>query len=292
MTDKADEDAEGSRGRGGRRRGTEAQRLTSLDRRAVATVGRSARLELVFSQRRERTILSHSYAEPPFRTGQPLSAGGSARMILAWSAPGVFGGDCLEQHIRVERGSSISLVSQSALQAHPSPGGRLATLQTSIEVEDEAELRCEWDPVIPFPAARFSQRIAINLARSAVLYWSDALMAGREGRGERWVFDTLAHELAVRRSGSLIYLERYRLEPATQSLRSRWIASDACYFGTILAIGRSTRPGPLQEALSSLEGVHGAVDSLDADLTLVRLMARPGTAFHDARRLVRGALCA
>ena len=70
-------------------------------------------------------------------------------------------------------------MSQSALQAHPSPGGRLATLQTSIEVEDEAELRCEWDPVIPFPAARFSQRIAINLAGSAVLYWSDALMAGR-----------------------------------------------------------------------------------------------------------------
>jgi urease accessory protein UreH len=249
-------------------------------------------LELTFSLCRERTILSRSYAEPPFRSGQPFCSGHSARMILAWSAPGVFGGDCLEQRIRVERGASVSLVSQSALQAHPSPGGRLATLQTSFEVEDEAELRCEWDPVIPFPAARFSQRIAINLASSAVLYWSDAFIAGREGRGERWAFDTLAHELAVRRSGSLIYLERYCLEPAAQSPGSRWIASDSCYFGTVLAIGGSTRPGPLQYALSSVQGVHGAVDSLDADLTLVRLMARPGTAFHDARTLVRGALCA
>src|SRR6185503_4399418 len=117
----------------------------ALDRRAVATVGRSARLELVFSKRRERTILSHSYAAPPFRTGQAFSADGTARMILAWSAPGVFGGDCLEQRIRVERGSSVSLASQSALQAHPATTGRLATLQTTIDVEDEAELRCEWD---------------------------------------------------------------------------------------------------------------------------------------------------
>lgn len=263
--------------------------IGNADHRAVADVGRAARLELVFSRRREATILSHSYAEPPFRTGHPLSSGDMARMILAWSAPGVFGGDCLEQRIRVERGSSVSLVSQSALQVHPKPGGRLATLQTSIEVEDEAELRCEWDPMIPFPAARFSQRIAIHLASSAVLYWSDAFMAGREGRGERWAFETLAHELAVWRGGSLIYLERYRLEPAAQSPGSRWIASDSCYFGTVLAVGGSTRPGSLQDVLSSFEGVHGAVDSLDADLTLVRLMAPPGTAFHDARILVRGA---
>lgn len=261
-----------------------------LDRRPASEIGRSARLELVFSKRHGRTILSHSYAEPPFRTGQPFSSAGSARMILAWSAPGVFSGDCLEQRIRVERGSSVSLVSQSALQAHPAPVGRLATLQTTIDVEDEAELRCEWDPLIPFPAARFSQRIAINLAASAVLYWSDAFMAGREGRGERWAFDTLAHELAVRRGGSLVYLERYCLEPAGQALQSRWVASDSCYFGTVLAVGRSLDSGTLQDALSRCEGVCGAVDSLDSDLMLVRLMARPGPAFHDARALVRGAL--
>ena len=257
----------------------------------MATVGRSARLELVFSKRRERTILSHSYAEPPFRTGQAFSADGTARMILAWSAPGVFGGDCLEQRIRVERGSSVSLASQSALQAHPATTGRLATLQTTIDVEDEAELRCEWDPLIPFPAARFSQRIAVNLAPSAVLYWSDSFMAGREGRGERWAFDTLAHELAVWRGGSLVYLERYSLEPAAQVLESRWVASDCCYFGTVLAVGRSLESGMLQDALSRCKEVSGAVDSLDSDLMLVRLMARPGSSFHDARTLVRNVLC-
>jgi urease accessory protein len=265
---------------------------SALDRRAVSEIGRSARLELIFSTRRGHTILAHSYAEPPFRTGQPVVSGGSARMILAWSAPGVFGGDRLEQRIRVERGSSVSLVSQSALQAHPAPGGGCATLQTAIDVEEGAELKCEWDPLIPFPAARFSQKIAINLAAGAGLYWSDAVMAGREGRGERWSFGTLAHELSVSRGGSLVYLERYCLEPAVQALESQWVASDACYFGTVLAVSRSPGAETLQDDLSSFEGVRGGVDSLDADMTLVRLIARPGTAFHDARSLVRRCLCA
>lgn len=267
---------------------------SAIDRRAVADVGRAARLELVFSMRRGRTILAHAYAEPPFRTGTVFPDGGGARMIIAWSAPGIFGGDHLEQHIRIEPGASVSLESQSALQAHPSPTGHLATLATTIDVGEEAELRCEWDPLIPFSGARFSQQIAIRLAANAVLYWSDAFMSGREGRGERWMFETLAHELAVSRGGSLAYLERYRLDPVAQALTGRWAASDACYFGTVLAIGRSPGPssGTLHDQLSSVEGVRAAVDSLDTDVTLVRLMASQGTAFHDARALVRRTLCA
>jgi urease accessory protein UreH len=259
---------------------------SALDRRAASEIGRSARLELVFSRRRGHTILSHSYAEPPFRTGQPAASGDRARMILASSAPGIFGGDCLEQRIRVERGSSVSLASQSALQAHPAPDGRCATLQTTIDVEEEAALRCEWDALIPFPAARFSQKIAINLAAGAALYWSDAFMAGREGRGERWAFETLGHELAPRRGGSLVFLERFRLEPAVQMLESRWVASDSCYFGTVLAVGVQAEADKLHDDLSRFEGVRAAVESLDADMTLVRLMAQRGTAFHDARALV------
>lgn len=286
MIGKVHEDAKGGED-------AEAQRLTAVDRRVLSDVGRHARLELVFSMRRGRTILSHAYAEPPFRTGTVFPDGGAARMILAWSAPGIFGGDRLEQHIRLEPGASVSLASQSALQAHPSPTGHLATLETTIDVGEEAELRCDWDPLIPFPGARFSQRIAIRLAANAVLYWSDAFMSGREGRGERWMFDALAHELAVSRGGSLAYLERYRLEPAAQALSGRWTASDACYFGTVLAIG--TPPGPpgaLHDQLSSVEGVRGAADALDTNVTLVRLTAGQGIAFHDARALVRRALCA
>jgi urease accessory protein len=271
----------------------EAPRLPAIDRRTPSDVGRTGRLELVFALRRGRTVLAHAYAEPPFRIGRAFADGASARMILAWSAPGVFGGDCLEQHLRIERGALVRLTSQSALQAHPSPSGEMARVGTTVEVESEAELRCEWDPLIPFPAARFSQRIDVRLAPDCAFYWSDAFMSGREGRGERWAFDTLEHELSVSRAGTLAYLERYRLEPRAQTLAVPWVASDACYFGTVLASGRSSCiPDNLPHDLSSFEGLHGAVDALDSHLTLVRLMASRGTAFHDARALVGRCLCA
>ena len=287
MIGKACEDAEGAEI-------AEAQRAASaVDRRAVADVGRDARLELVFSVRGGRTVLTHAYAEPPFRIGWVFREGGSARMILPWSAPGVFGGDRLEQLIRVERGASVCLASPAALQAHPSSTGEIARMRTTVEVEDGADLRCHWDPLIPFPGARLSQRIEVRLSPDTAFYWSDAFMGGRESRGEGWTFDALEHELSVTRGEALTYLERYRLEPSARSLTSPWVAADACYFGTVVVSGHRWHiPDSLQRDLSTFEGLRGAVDTIDSHFTLMRLMASRGTNFHDARALVRRSLCA
>jgi urease accessory protein UreH len=249
-------------------------------------------LDLVFTYRGGRTVLTHGYAEPPFRVGRAFEDGTGARMIMAWSAPGVFGGDFLEQRIHIERGASVSLMSQSALQAHPSPRGHMARMRTTVDVEDGADLRCEWDPLIPFPGARLTQRINVRLAAGSTFYWSDAFMSGRASRGECWTFDTLEHELAVSRAGTLSYLERYRLEPAAHATTSPWVAADACYFGTVIVSGSFRIPDSLQRDLSSFDGLRGAVDALEPHLTLVRLMASRGPAFHDARALVRRSLCA
>jgi urease accessory protein len=292
LTNKLDEDAEVEEA--AEAQSAEGQRLPAFDRRAASDVGRKARLELVFSLRRGRTVLTHGYAEPPFRVGAVFPDSHRARMMLAWSAPGVFGADCLEQHVRVERGASVSLTSQSALQAHPSPDGTLARMRTIVEVEASAELRCEWDPLIPFPGARLSQRYDVRLAAGAALYWSDAFMSGREGRGERWAFGTLEHELAVSCGGTLAYLERHRLEPRTQPLTGSWVASDSCYFGTVLFVSSRVLQAPdrLQQELSSFDGLRAAVETLDPAATLVRLMGNRGTAFHEARALIRCRLCA
>ena len=68
-----------------------------------------------------------------------------------------------------------------------------------------------------------------------------------------------------------------------------------CHFFEVnraLDFDRALAYGMLQDALSRGKEVSGAVDSLDSDLMLVRLMARPGSSFHDARTLVRNVLCA
>jgi urease accessory protein len=266
-----------------------------VDRRAARRVGRKARLEVVFGVRRQRTVVTHAYAEPPFRIARPFTEGAGLRMIMAWSAPGIFGGDDLEQHVCVERGAQVQLFSQSALQAHPSPDGAMATLRSTFQVEEGASLVCEWDPLIPFAASRLTQRIDLGLAAGAWLWWSDALMSGRQARGERWRFETLDHELRLTIAGRLQYLERYQLCPHRHGPpMAPWLAASADYFGTIVSNSRGGGEclASLADELGQLSAVRAGVDALEDGLTLVRLMSGEGGAFHQARARTRAFLCA
>jgi urease accessory protein UreH len=271
------------------------QGAEEIDQRVASRIGRQARLELVFATRGGRTVLAHAYGEPPFRVGQTFPEGAGLHMILASSAPGIFGGDLLEQRVHLERGARVRLTSQSALQVHPSPVSEAARLHSVYVLDEGAQLQCEWDLLIPFADSRLTQRIEIRAAAAATLYWSDALMSGREGRGERWRFSTLDHELRLLRAGSLDYLERYQISPASASVARPWIASDSCYFGTILQSGSGRDPQAADELhrdLAGSSGLRAGVDLLEEGLTLVRLMAKSGVVFHEARARVRRFLCA
>lgn len=262
-----------------------------LDRRGLSHVGKHARLELRFGVRRGRTELIHVYAEPPFRVGRTFAEADGVHLILASSAPGVFGGDHLEQSIVVEPGARVRLTSQSALQVHASPHRLDAVLNHHYLVGEGGVLHCEWDPVIPFPGAALRQRLAVDLAASARLLWSDAVMAGRDARGERWLFHRLDHELAVRRHGTLAYLERYVIEPTLTGVNRPWLAGDATYFGSVISVGDvAIDLDALQREIGNGDGVVGAIDRIETEVALARLMAADGPAFHAARARVRSSL--
>jgi urease accessory protein UreH len=204
------------------------------DSRAPAGIGRHARLELLFERRRGRTVLAHAYAEPPMRVGRSFQIDEAAYLILVCTGAGIFAGDTLRVSIRVASGARVVLASQSALQAHPAAAASAATIEHEYLVEDDAELQCQWDPLIPFAGARIDQRFDLAIAESSRLYWSDAVMAGRVSRGEAWRFQSLAHELRLRVGTSLAYLERYTLAPASRAVDEPWMAGRARYLATAI----------------------------------------------------------
>lgn len=179
-------------------------------------------------------MLAHSYAEPPFRVGRFFQMDDAAYMILVCTGAGIFAGDTLRMSIRVASGARVVLASQSALQAHPGAATSPAVIQHEYTVEDDAELQCHWDPLIPFAGARIDQRFDLAIAESSRLYWSDAVMAGRVRRGEAWRFQSLAHQLRVRVGASLAYLERYTLAPASAAVDGPWMAGGARYLATAI----------------------------------------------------------
>ena len=260
------------------------------DDRTATDVGRRARLELTFGRRGDRTVLLHAYAEPPYRVGRVLPDGVGIHLILASSAPGIFGGDGLTQTVVVESGARVRITSQSAMQVHPSETNEVATLASTYRIEDGGHLACEWDPLIPFADARLEQRIAIEMTRGATLFWSDALMAGREARGERWRFSQLSHELRLVRNGWLAYMERYKIVPDVCAPEKRWTADDAAYFGTVLAVGSAaTREAAerVHHDLAAIGGVRASADLLEENCLLARLVSQAGTSFRQARELAR-----
>jgi urease accessory protein len=265
-----------------------------LDRRAAGEVGRRARLELVFAERGGRTVVAHCYAEPPFRSVRGFADGGGLHVILTSAAPGIFGGDRLDQSIVVQEGARVTLTSQSAPQLHASAGGDAAVVRSEYHVADGAALSCHWDPLIPFAAARLDQRIEVQLAGRARLYWSDALMTGREARGERWSFSSIAHELRICRGKTLAYLERFRIAPLERGLSHPWVAEDAAFLGTTIVsgVGGSTPDDAerMHLMLEQIAGVNGSADVLGESLLVVRLMAAHGVPFHEARQRLRSEL--
>ena len=270
------------------RTGTAVRSVEASDRRPIREIGRHARLELHFALRGGRTVIEHAYAEPPFRVGRAFDVDGALHLIMTTSSPGIFGGDDFDQSIIVGPGARVSLTSQSALQLHGSVDGRFATMRCSYDVSAGASLTCRWDPLIPFPGAKLQNRLRVDVASDASLLWSDAVMSGRQARGERWRFDCLDHELALRRGGDLVYLERYRLEPECGALDSAWVSAGANYFGTILHVGETVAAGEtetLHGALQSVSGVVGASDLLTEGVALTRLAAATGIVFHHARAL-------
>jgi urease accessory protein len=265
-------------------------------------VGRRARLELVFEQRAGRTILAHSYAEPPFRIGHAFDVDGAAYVILVCASPGVFAGDQFDTRVTVGSGARVLLASQSSLQVHPGDASDPARMSSEFHVAGDGELHCLWDPIIPFAHARLIQRLDLDLAEDSRLYWSDALRSGRTSRGESWEFAALDHELRVAIGGTLGYLERYRLAPndaaSVPAGSSRWIAGAAHYIGTILVQHPDVTPTVAERLHASLatdDGVQGAVDLVESHLVqshlmVGRLLGAGGAGFLRVRSAFRAAV--
>lgn len=264
------------------------------DRRETPAIGRHARLELAFETRRGRTVLAHAYAEPPFRVGRTFEMDDAAYVIVVCSGPGVFAGDTLQQSVHVAPGARAVLTSQSALQVHPSAAARPAHIRHEYQLDEDAELHCHWDPMIPFADARVVQQFDVRLAATSRLYWSDALMAGRVTRGEVWRFTELAHELTLRVGDvgprGVRYLERYRLRPVARDLTRAWIAGRANYLATtLLRSPRATADAAetFQRHLDALPGAQAGVDMVEPNLIVARLAAASGPVFTNARAALR-----
>ena len=77
------------------------------------------------------------------------------------------------------------------------------------------------DPVSCFEGSSYTQKQDYRLARGASLIVFDAVSSGRYGSGERWLFDSFASRIHVRRESRLVFFESLSLSGREGSLAQR-----------------------------------------------------------------------
>lgn len=248
---------------------------------ATGRIG-GARIELVRAG--AETRLGGLYQQIPLRVMPPfvLDDQSVSLLYLITLTAGLMDGDGHLLELTARRGTRSVVAGQSASRVHPSIGG-YATQQWHVEVEDDACLVVLPGPTIPFQGCRFYQRGRVELAASARLLWGDIWFAGRYERGdlsERFQFRRIVQDFEARRTGRLIYRDRFCWDGPWSEDQANW------HFGGEMACASLFVGGPMPETLPEpLPGVRRAAFPLGGKENCLRWCGPPPAVTADLARV-------
>jgi urease accessory protein len=200
--------------------------------------GRIGGVRLEMTVGGDKTRLAGCYQQVPLRvlalevgTAQP------ALVYLLNPTAGLFDGDAHLVDLRAGPATRTFVTGQSATRIHPCLHG-FSTQQWHVGVEEGAILVILPGPALPFQGCRYFQKVIVNLAERAHLIWGDIWLAGRYARGaasERFQFRTLIQDLTVRRTGRLVFRDRFCWEGPWDDRAAAWHFGGADAYGTLFA---------------------------------------------------------
>jgi urease accessory protein len=173
---------------------------------------REAKLELVFAEQDGRIRISKQFASSPLKIWRPFELDpGRVLVQIVNVSPGVLAGDNYSLELTVQAGANVVLVNQSATKLHSMRQGKCAKQTTNIHIEDDAELEYYPGLTIPFPDAEYSQRITVQLAKTAKFAMLESWAMGRTARGELHAFRKISSRIRVTREDRLVYSDGLEL---------------------------------------------------------------------------------
>jgi urease accessory protein len=231
-----------------------------------------ARIELIRTG--SRTHLGSCYQQIPLRLFPPfeLDSEPAALLYLINLTAGLMDGDGHLIELTAREGTTALVTGQSATRVHPALDSH-ATQHWNVKAEDDACLVVLPGPTIPFRGCRYYQRARVELAPRGRLVWGDIWLPGRYERGElseRFQFERIVQDFEVRRSGRLVYRDRFRWDGPWTAEEVDW------YFGGALASGSLFVAGPMPESLpDAADSVRRVVLRLESGDSCVRWCGPP-----------------
>ncbi len=193
-----------------------------------------ARLELQFSLRGRRTVLTRRRHLGPLVVQRPFyPEGGICHVYLVHPPGGVVGGDQLRLDVEATPGSHALITTPAATKFYRAGPHPDAQLHQQLDVQDAA---LEWLPqeTILFDGARARSRTEVRLQGSArFLGWEIACL-GRPSNGETLRAGMLAQDFLLYRDGVPLLLDRLRLQGGSPALCAPWGLAGLQALGTLV----------------------------------------------------------
>jgi len=223
-----------------------------------------ARLELGFSQRGARTVLSHRRHVGPLVVQRPFyPEGATCHVYLVHPPAGIVGGDSLELHAHVEPGAQALITTPAATRFYRAGPHPRATLSQHLQARDAA---LEWLPQenIFFDGARARVVTRVMLEGDARFIGWEIGCLGRPANEERFGSGSLQQDFLLYRDGHPLLLDRQRLAGSSPAMQAAWGLAGAQAIGTLLmypaqqfdlAALRTLEAGGVRFALTLVDGV-------------------------------------
>jgi urease accessory protein len=201
--------------------------------------GWEAQLQLGFSRRQEKTVLTDRRHRGPLAVQRPFYADdGVCHVYLLHPPGGMVAGDRLEIEAALAEGAEALLTTPAAGKCYRSEA-RIAEQSVRLTVGGRAAL--EWLPqeTIVYRGARLRSAMRIDLEAAARFIGWDMLAFGRPSAGEVFSDGFVEAEWRLFKSGRPFHTERVLLDAA--AVKANWGLQGCSSCGTLFASPASAK---------------------------------------------------
>lgn len=198
----------------------------------AAGSGWSASLQLGFSRRGEKTVLSERVHHGPLTVQRPFYPENVCHVYLIHPPGGVVAGDELLISANAAPATQALLTTPAAGKFYRSAGGE-ARQTVNLQVAAGASL--EWLPqeTIIYEGARLQSNMHIQLSAQARFIGWEVLALGRPAADEGFASGSVHLNWRIQHADRLLYWERQQLD--AQVLQARWGLSGQPACGSLFA---------------------------------------------------------
>jgi urease accessory protein len=166
------------------------------------------------------SVATKAKATNPLKLLIPRRPGPCIWVYTCTFGGGLVAGDHINLDVRLKRGSSCVLCTQSSTKVYRSATGQPCSQSLRADVEKDSLLIVAPDPISCFANANYEQKQYFKIRTGGALVLIDWMTSGRYACGERWEFSKFRSHCDVFMDDELVFRDALFLRPDDEPLDS------------------------------------------------------------------------